>query len=261
MAIEKDLLGAIKSAGSTYLINNETKKVALFIPYANTCSFTLKGDKTTALASGEDAVVFPLASTLDIELGVQLLNLDILAFIANSEVGESLRKFTKREVFDITTADQVLPIKGTPLGDKVQVVTLGKDTGKSTHLSELEGATFADKGGETPGEKILTATGAKVGDVVGVYYFEETMCRNVVVKSVPEKNVNYTLDTIVSSKSSSDAGEETFLSLLSPKCNVSNDIAITFDATKASDFTIKISASKDSNNNLLEIRQVPLVEE
>ena len=81
MATARQSLSAIKDAGNTYIMDNQTKKVFLYIPYANTAKFTFKGNDVSAKAKGEDCVTFNLPSELSIELGVQLMNLDILGFI------------------------------------------------------------------------------------------------------------------------------------------------------------------------------------
>lgn len=253
MATARQSLSAIKDAGNTYIIDNQTKKVFLYIPYANTAKFTFKGNDVSAKAKGEDCVTFNLPSELSIELGVQLMNLDILGFITGSTVGEAARQFTKREVFDITASNKSMTdfdISGNPYGDKVQLVKTRLDQG-DTIISEIPG-TFS--GGKFTPTSTLTL---EEGERYVAYYFESKTCDGVSIKATPEKAKTYTLDTIISCTSAEDSGEETFLSLLCPKIKISSDFSLDLDATKPCDLTIKMKANKDKNGNLLEMRQIP----
>ena len=248
--IKKNDLSAIKDSGDTYVINNSTGKVMLYIPYADSSTYTLKGNKVSATAKGEDAVDFQQPSTFDIEYAVNLMNLDLMAFICGSEVGEQTRKFMRREVFDITETNKAsVDITGTPAGDKVQVFTILKDLG-GTHLKEVTDTTVATK-------KITFTTPLTVGDRIAVYYYEEKLCRCASIKATPDVADNYTLDSIVSMKSSADTGAKSYMNLVIPKATVSQDLTLAFDSTKPSSFTIKLSASKNSAGQLYELREIP----
>lgn len=248
--IKKNDLSAIKDSGDTFVINNSTGKVMLYIPYANSATYTLKGDKVSATAKGEDVVDFQQPSTFDIEYSVQLMNLDLIAFISGSEIGEATKKFIKREVFDITESNKSkVDILGTPAGGKVQIFTILKDNG-GTHIKEIEGTVES--------KTVNFTTPLTVGDRIAIYYYEEKLCRYASIKATPDKSSNYTIDSIVSMKSSADTGEKSYMNLVIPKTTVSQDLALTFDSTKPSEFTIKFSASKNAEGQLYELREIPV---
>ena len=248
-------LSAYKTAGTVYVKDPKSKNVLLYLPFANSAKITLKGDKVEALAQGENCVTFPKASTLDLEFEVQLFNLNILSFITGSTVGESTKEFTKREVFTLNSSNEQVEIKGTPFGDKIQAVIVSDDVNNSTHLKELELATYDN------GTKKATLNGANKGDVVAVYYFESSLCNGISVKATPEKQANYEIDAIFEGKSSDDAGTMSLLNIIAPKCTFTSDFDITFDATNASSFTIKLSASKSSSGYLFYAYYIPLEKE
>lgn len=250
MAVTSADLSAIKDSGDVYVTNNATGKVKLFIPYANTATYTLKGDKVSALAKGENVVDFQQPSTLDIEYGVDLINLDIISFISGSEVGEATKQFIKREVFDITSTNKSsVTITGTPVGDKIQAFTILKDYG-GTHIKEISNASAS-------GKTVTFSQALTEGDRVAIYYYEEKLCRSTVIKATPDESQNYKIDAIVAMKSSADTGEKRYLNLVIPKATVVQDITLGLDATKPNSFSIKLSASKSSNGELLEMREVP----
>ena len=245
-------LSAYKTAGSTYITDNLTGKPFLFIPYSNSAKFSMKGGKEVATAQSDEAVVFYKSATLDMELEVQLANIDLFAFMSGSTVGESTKKFIKREVFDITSADQEVELSDEPKGGVIQAFTLAKDYENSTHIKELDGVTYDSSG------KKATLTGSVIGDKVAVYYYSEKLCRNAIVKATPEESRTYRVDTLASGKSSADDGNESFLNIVAPKCTVENSMDINLDSSKASSFTIKISGAKSADGTLMELRQVPL---
>lgn len=243
-------LSAFKTAGSTRIIDPTTNKVLLNIPYANSAKITLSGDTTSAKAQGEDCVTFPNASTLTLEYGVQLLNLDLLSFVFGSEVGEATRELSKREVFTLTSNNEIVELKGTPYANKIQAMVVADDYEYSTHIMELEEASYDSD------TKRVTLTGAKKGDIVAIYYYESTLCRGTTVRAIPKKQANYRVDSLFSNKSSDDAGTESFINLIAKKCTVANNLDITFDATDVSDFTISLTASKSADGSLCDVYEI-----
>ena len=47
------------------------------------------------------------------------------------------------------------------------------------------------------------------------------------------------------------------MNLVVPKATVSQDLTLAFDSTKASEFNIKMSASKNTQGQLYELREIP----
>ena len=250
MAITSADLSSIQDSGDVYITNNTTGKVRLFIPYANTATYTLKGDKASSLAKGKNVVDFQQPSTLDIEYGVDLINLDIMSFISGSEVGEATKQFIKREVFDITSTNKdSVTITGTPAGDKIQAFTILKDYG-GTHIKEISNTSAS-------GKTVAFSSALTEGDRVAIYYYEEELCHSITIKGTPDESPNYKIDAIVAMKSSADTGEKRYLNLVIPKATVTQDITLSFDAKKPNNFSIKLSASENSKGELIDMREVP----
>ena len=109
--------------------------------------------------------------------------------------------------------------------------------------------------------KKATLNGANKGDVVAVYYFESSLCNGISVKATPERQANYEIDAMFEGKSSDDAGTMSLLNIIAPKCTFTSDFDITFDASNASSFTIKLSASKSSSGYLFYAYYIPLEKE
>lgn len=245
-SITPQSLGSIMNAGSIRLDSLATGNRLLNVGFANTFKVSIQTEEVASKAQGSDAVSFAKPTQLTGEIGVDLINLDLMAFITGSKVGEALRRITKDKKVLITEADQQVTITGTPVGGIVSAYLLRKDG--STILSKLANPTFAT------GK--VTLTGAKVGDIVLIVYIEETQARGITIKGVPEESEFYKLDALVKSKSWED-GKFTFLNLVLNKIAVQNSIDIEFTAENPSSFTIKFKALVDGLGDIGQMVEIP----
>lgn len=238
-------LGAIKDAGDITLYDLSTGEPALHINYANTFSINLSSDFQAALAKGEERVVFPMPTTGEATIGVQMMSPDLFAFIMSSKMLQGLTDYFKREVFEITSNDEVVTLKGTPKNG-VSVYKVRKDL--ATHLGRLETATNLGSS--------VTATGSVAGDIIAVYYVEEKEGRSFSIKATPEEARSYMLNGLVRVKSVED-GTDSFLELDLKKVTIQNSIDLEFNAETPSSFEIRLKLQSDPSGTMIVGKEVP----
>lgn len=243
--ISPQSLGAIKDAGDVTFYDLATSEPALHINYANSFTINLSSDFEVALAKGEERVVFPKATTGEATIGVQLMSPDLFALIMGSKMLQGLTDFYKREIFEVTEADQAVTLKGTPKGS-VSVYQVRKDL--ATHLGKLDTASVSTN--------TVTLTGSKAGEIYAIYYVEQKEGRSFTVKATPDNARSYMLNGIVRVKSAED-GTDSFLELDLKKVTIQNSIDLEFNAETPSSFEIKLKLQSDASGVMLTGKEVP----
>ena len=253
MALDPNVVSAIKSSGTTRLINNATGKVDFYIPFSNKTTVTLKGSSVSAKAAGENYVNFSNASTCEIDMACEVSNLDLYALSLGTTVETGNKEILQREVFgekeivDGGSGAKTVTIKGEPYGNKVQVFALKTDV--ITQIKELT-ATLADH--------TVTITDLPTDcKNICVYYYETKECRHAKIKSIPDLSTTYTFDSLVEAKGGNKEGDMTLYNLILDKVTVQNEMTFNFDAEKPSDINFKLTASK-TEEGLGDLIAIPL---
>lgn len=237
----------IKDAGDISLYDLSTNEPALHINYANAFSINLSSDFQTALAKGEERVVFPMPTTGEATISVALASPDLFAMIMGSKMLQGLTNYFKREIIEVKSNDEVVTLKGTPKNG-VSVYKVRKDL--ATHTGRLETATNL--------ATALTLTGAKTGETYAVYYVEEKEGRSFTIKATPDEARSYMLNAIVRLKSSED-GTDSFIELDLKKVTIQNSIDLEFNAETPSSFEIKLKLQSDANGVMIDFKEVPKI--
>lgn len=229
------------------LYDLSTSEPALHINYANAFSINLESSFESALAKGEERVVFPMPTTGEATISCQMMSPDLFAFIMGSKMLQGLTNYFKREIVELKTNDEVVTLKGTPKNG-VSVYKVRKDL--ATHIERLTTATSL--------ASAVTVTGGKTGETFAIYYVEEKEGRSFEIKATPEDSKSYLLNAIVRIKSSED-GTDSFLELDLNKVTIQNSINLEFNAESPSSFEINLKLQSDASGVMLKGKEVPKI--
>lgn len=245
MAVDIQALSGIKDAGDINFTDISTGTEALYMNYANTFKLDLSTDSVSAKGKGVARVDFALPTEGELTIGCELINFDLFALIMGSSLLSGQVDYFKRDLFTLTSADEIVTLTETPKGAKVEVYTVSADG--ATHTGKLDTASCTTNK--------VTCTGGVVGDVVAIYYVTEKTGRSFKIKGTPENTKYYRINAVVAMKSSVD-GVDSFIELDIKKASVQNSISIEFSAENPSSFEIKLKLLADGTNDLIEVKEV-----
>lgn len=235
----KNGLYGIKDCGDLTLYNRKTGKPALHINYANSFEISFSSSPVYATKKGKKAIVWDGEIEGTCTISTQLTSNELFALVFGGELTTGAQKLYKREVFTLTSADEVVTIKGTPKGDTVNAFVIGADG--ATHEEELASASVSGKS--------VTLTGGAKGDKVAVYYLEDGVGGTFTVKGTKD-SADYKLVCLAFGKDYA-TGEPTPMQITLPKVAPQTNATLTFSAENPSSFDIVLDILIDENDELL----------
>lgn len=237
---------AIKDVGRISFISNKTSKEKAYINFANKFEFSATGETIKAKGNGSDMVSFDQPKQGEGTFDLELTSLELMSFANGSELKTSAVKFYNRDEFDVTTNDQVVTLKDTPVGE-VKFYKLQKD--RRTKIGELSTAQI------TTG-KSATLTGAKKGDIIVATYFTSKEALNFTIKATNELSESCTMILRCKGKTHAE-GAFVDMQLTFPNVTTLAENAFSFDAENVSPFTLKVDILGDSLEDMVNWALVP----
>lgn len=237
-------LVAIKDVGKISFISNKTKKEKLYLNIANKFDFSLSGDSVKAKGNGKDMVSFDLPKTGEGTFDLELASMDILSFANGSELKESTVSFYNRDEFEITSINEQVTLKDTPVGD-IQVYVIAED---GTKIKELTGLSATGK--------TVVTTGSKKGDKLAIVYFTSKEALNFTIKATKEISESCTMILRCKGKTKTE-GAFVDMQLTFPQVSVSSENAFNLDAENVTAFTLKVDIMGDSLDDMVQVALVP----
>ena len=245
-AIPQGIAG-IKDSADVMLISRKTGKPVLTIDYANTFSISLSSESVSARKKGQDAITWANPKEGTITLGVEMLNGSLISMLLGSPVLNKMVDFYKREVFDITSADQAVDLKGTPKSGSVTAFKVREDG--VTHISEIASPEIL--------AKRVTLTGVVEGDKVCVYYLTEEQANTFSIAGKRLLTEDYRLIAVTTTKLYEN-GDEVPIELEATKVSPEENIELSFDAENPSSFEIAFKMMVDENDEMLKWKEIPV---
>ena len=241
---ELSQLSGSMDCGDFYFRDLDTGKTRTYLNYANKIDIKETANSQFAKAKGKNSIEFQEPTEFEISMDVQMWNPSLLGLIHGGEPVQGAENFAKREKHKVATANGDVVLSGVPYANKIDVYVLGED--EVTHLKELEVSYDADS-------KTVTCTGAEEGDLVAVYYLEESECLTNTIKAVPDEKQFFELEGTIRQKTKAK-GKTTLLNLLAKKVSISGTVSFSFDTANPNGFTITMNVLEDNDGNLAKIR-------
>lgn len=245
-AIPNGLMG-IKDSGNIVLYSRRTNKPVLTIDYANNFKISFSSSSVSAKKKGQDAITWANAKEGTITIGVEMINSALISMLLGSPTLNSLVDFYKREVFDVTSADQIVTLKDTPKAGSVTAFKIRNDG--STHVSELASPTVSTKS--------VTLVGANAGEKYAVYYLTETQANHFSVAGKRLLTEDYRLVGVTTTKLYED-GSEVPIEIEATKVAPEENLEFSFDSENPSTFEITLKMMADENDEMLKWKEIPV---
>ena len=245
--IPNGLLG-IKDCADLMIISRKTGKPVLTIDYGNSFSISLSSSSVSAKKKGQDAITWANAKEGTVKVGVEMINSALIAVLLGSPTTNELVNFYKREVFDITTNDQVVTLKDTPKTGSVTAFKIRGDG--STHISEIANPTVSGKS--------VTLLSSKIGEKFVIYYLTEAQANIFKVAGKRLLTEDYRLVAITTCKLFEN-GSEVPIEIEITKITPEENIELSFSAEEASKFDLTFKMMVDENNEMLKWKEIPVV--
>ena len=244
----KNGLYGIKDCGDLTLYNRKTGKPALYINYANSFEISFSSSPVYATKKGKKAIVWDGEMEGTCTISTQLTSNELFALVFGWELTQGAQALYKREVFELTSADQQVTLAGTPKGNAVHAYVLNGDG--ATHEKELASASVSTKQ--------VTLTGAKSGDTVAVYYMESGTGGTFTIKGTKDSS-DYKLVCVAYGKSYEN-GDRVPMQITLPKVAPQSNATLTFSAENPSSFDIVLDILVDEQDCLLTIDDLTVSE-
>ena len=247
MATLRDLsqLSGSMDCGDFILRDLDTRKPFCYIDYANKIEIKETANSQFAKAKGKDSIEFQEPTTWEISMDVEMWSPSLLGVIHGGQPTEGMENISRREKKTVSVNDGDVVINGIPYADNVDVFVLGED--EVTHIRELTDITYNREA------KTITCTGATQGDVLAIYYWEESECLTNVVQAVPDSKEFFEMEGTIRQKTKAK-GKTTLLNLLAKKVSISGTVTLSFDTSKPNGFTITMNVLEDNNGDLARLR-------
>lgn len=245
-AIPNGLMG-IKDSADIVLYSRRTGKPVLTIDYSNNFSISFSSDSVSAKKKGQDAITWANPKEGTITIGVEMINSSLIAMLLGSPTLNSMVDFYKREVFDISEADEQVTLKDTPKSGSVTAFKIRKDG--STHISEISSPTVSTN--------TVTLTSSAIGDKVCVYYLTEAQANSFRVAGKRLLTEDYRLVAVTTTKLYED-GVEVPIEIEATKVSPEENIEFTFDSENPSSFEITLKMMADENDEMLKWKEIPM---
>lgn len=232
--------------GRVSFISNKTGEEKAYISFANKFEFSATGDSVEAKGNGASRISFDQAKEGEGTFDLQLMSLELASFSNGSTLEATEIKFYNRDEFVLTSNDQAVVLKDTPVGE-VKFYKMQND--ETTKIGELKTATHSTG-------KDCLLTGGKTGDRIAVCYFTSKEALNFTIKATNELSESCTM--ILRCKGKTQV-EGSFVDMQLTFSNVStvSENSFSFDAENVSDFSLKVKILADSSGNMVNWALVP----
>ena len=248
----KNVNYAIADAGDIILTRNETGKVVLYSPYANSMNLSFTSSQIYAMANGSRAVRFDYGREATLACSFEVFDLKWLSILlSDGSVGwtEGANELVTRYTTTIVSGNNTLP--DTPIG-AVQVFYLAEDNVGDDGEFELV-ASAPTVGQYAISGSDLTFNVADEGSKISTYFVRATDATTKTL-TIPasEFPTAYSIDAVTEMKAKYNGVPED-MNIKIRNAVPQSDFTINFSETEVTTLDVTFDIFADENDNLCEL--------